>query len=63
MRRRGFDKRNGKIKRLLEKLDKALDANIISKDDYIEITACLMIVDVQRQLRNDKDRKNDERWR
>ena len=51
---------NDKIKRLLEKLDKALDANIISKDDYIEITACLMIVDVQRQLRNDKDRKNDE---
>ena len=37
---------NDKIKRLLEKLDKALDANIISKDDYLKIVECLMIVDV-----------------
>lgn len=48
---------NDKIKRLLEKLDKALDANIISKDDYIEITACLMIADV---LNLRKDEQKDE---
>lgn len=47
-----------KIKSLMEKLKGLLDDGSISKDDYIEITACLMIVDVLNLSKD--ERKDDE---
>ena len=50
---------NDKIKRLLDKLDKAYDANIISEDDYVEITLSLLIADSLKHF-SDKDGKDDD---
>lgn len=46
-----------KIKSLMEKLEGLLDDGSISKDDYLKIVECLMIVDV---LNLSKDEQKDD---
>lgn len=47
-----------KIKTLMKKLEGLLDDGSISKDDYLKIVECLMIVDV---LNLSKDEQKDDK--
>lgn len=48
-----------KIKSLMKKLEGLLDDGSISKDDFLKIVECLMIVDV---LNLSKDERKDDEY-